>query len=121
LVDDVHRGARLGGVSLHAVARPPGHLGDGAVHGAEDPQGAVAKAVTRRACGQHRLHQCGGEQGFLGAGDPNGDGLRLVLDGVDWASQLLDALRQRGDEVVEQGTGRAHLPVLQLVDRKSVV
>ena len=114
-VDDGRRHLALLGVAIDLVADPPGDLGDRRIDVGEGAQRLVAEAVARGAGGEHRLDERRLQQGLVAAGDADGDGLRLVLDGVDRAGELLDALGERGGEVVDHDRGRADPAVLGLV------
>ena len=93
------------GVAVELVADPPGDLGHRGIDVGEGPQRLVAEPVARGPGGQHRLHERRLQQRLVAAGDADGDGLGLVLDRVDGAGELLDPLRQRGGEVVDDDAG----------------
>ena len=87
----------------------------GGIDVGERAQRLVAEAVARRTGGEHGLDERRLQQRLVAAGDPDGDRLRLVLDGVDGTGELLDALGERGGEVVDHDGGRADPAVLGLV------
>ena len=64
---------------------------------------------------QRRHHQRHLQQRLVAAADAHGDGLGLVLDGVDRSGQLLDGRGEAGGEVVEHHARRADLAELGLV------
>ena len=115
LVEHGHGGLPPGGRALDAVPGVARDLGDSGVEGGEGAQRPVAEPVPPGACGEQLAHERPGEQGILGAGDPDGDGLGLVLDGVDGAGELLDAAGEGVGEVLEQHARRSHLAVVELV------
>ena len=114
-VDDGDGHLAVLGIAVDLVADPAGDLGDGRVEVGERAQRLVAEAVAGRAGRQHRLHERRLQQRLVAAGDADGDGLGLVLDGVDGAGELLDALGERGGEVVDHDGRRADPAVLDLV------
>ncbi len=87
---------------VDAVAGEAGDLGHRLVQGGERAQGPVAEGVGGRPGRQRGLDQGHAEEGVLAAGDPHGDRLGLVLDGVDRPGQLVDAgvegVQQVGDQ-----------------------
>ena len=67
------------------------------------------RLIARRTRREHLLHERHVEQRLVGTRDSDGHGLRLVLDRVDRPRQLLDRLRERGHEVLDDGARRADL------------
>src|SRR5581483_7465698 len=112
LVDDENAGARgavAGGahVTLDPVAGEAGDLLDRWPEGPQRPQHPVAEPLPGHPGRQGRRHQPGPEELLLGAGDPDGDGLGLVADGVDGTGQLVDGPGEGGGEVLHDRAGRA--------------
>ena len=116
LVEHRNRGVCVVRRSLDAVARVTRDGSNRRVEGGERAQGAVTEAIAARTGTQKLGNERHGDEGVLGPGDADGDGLGLVLDGVDGPGQLLDAARQRVGEVLEEHRRRAHLAVVELVD-----
>ena len=97
----------------------PRDLDHGRVQRGEHLERAVAEDITPGAGVEHCPHQWPIDHALVAAGDADGDGLGLVLDGVDRARQLLDRPCQRHHEVVDEGSRRPDLagPRLVLLDR----
>ena len=103
-------------VALDAVAGVADHLLDRRVERGERAQRAVAEPVPAGARRPAPPARAGvASRPSSRAGDADGDGLGLVLDGVDRAGQLLDGPGERGGEVVDEHRRRADLAVLELV------
>ena len=114
-VDDVNRRGPARGVALDPVAGPADNRVDGGVECDERSQRRVREAVARSAGREHLAHQRNLEQRLVRPRDADGHGLRLVLDRVDRAGELLDRLRERGGEILHDRARCADLPEVDLV------
>ena len=114
-VDDVNRRGSSRRIAVDPVTRPADHRLDRGVERDERAQRAVRQAVARRARREDLAHQRNLQQRLVRARDADGHGLRLVLDGVDRARELLDRLRERGGEVLDDRARRADLAEVDLV------
>ena len=114
-VDDRHRHLVALRIAVELVADPTGDLRHGGIDVGQRAQRLVAEPVACRPGRQHGLHERRLQQGLVAARDPDRDRLGLVLDGVDRTGELLDALRQRRGEVVDDHRGGADAAELGLV------
>jgi hypothetical protein len=115
-VDDGGRGRALDArPPLDAVPGVADNLGHHGADVGQRAQRAVRELVAVGAGGDDLVDQRDGQQRLVAARDADGDGLGLVLDGVDGTGQLLDGPRECGGQVVDHHRGRAHLALVDLV------
>ena len=102
-------------VTLDGVAGVPHHGLDGRVEIGEHLQRAIAQPVAAGAGAEQFLHERTVEHAFVVAADADGDGLGLMLDGVDRPGEFLDGAGERRREIVDDRAGRGDLAGCPLV------
>ena len=105
----VHVDRRVAGfdIAFDAIARRAEHGVHCGIQRRERAQVAVADAIARCARRQRLAHEARSQQCFVAARDADGDGLRLVLDGIDRAREFVDRRRQIFGQRVDDCAGRA--------------